>query len=132
MPNESGKYAGNEEQRRHANLGSQEVRASGMIFYGYASVLAGGLRSGNLCHREERSREYGSEASNWRVEIIQELKAAAWEEEKTFYGPYVNFDTADALWTRSVLYLLFSKGLFFLSKQPARAIILEVQIGRVE
>lgn len=36
MLNESEKYDGknNEEQRRHANLGSQEMRASRMIFYG--------------------------------------------------------------------------------------------------
>ncbi|KYN04615.1 hypothetical protein ALC62_04607 [Cyphomyrmex costatus] len=58
-----------------------------------ANVLTGGLRS----EKERRSREYGSEASNWRMEIIQELiKPAAWEE-KTFYGPCVNFDMADAL-----------------------------------
>ncbi|KYQ46980.1 hypothetical protein ALC60_14009 [Trachymyrmex zeteki] len=35
-----------------------------------ASVLTGGLRS----EKERRSCEYGSEASNWRMEIIQELK----------------------------------------------------------
>jgi len=38
MPNESEKYAGNEEQRRHANLGSQEVRANG-IFYALTAFL---------------------------------------------------------------------------------------------
>lgn len=34
IPNESENYVGNEKQRRHANLGSQEMRAGRMIFYG--------------------------------------------------------------------------------------------------
>lgn len=33
-PTNPRKYPGNEEQRRHANLGSREVHIGGMIFYG--------------------------------------------------------------------------------------------------
>lgn len=73
---ESEKHAGNEEQRRHANLGSQEVRAPDDFLRFNASVLTGGLRRSNLCHRNEeseRARERESKSARTRASEASNL-----------------------------------------------------------
>lgn len=59
----------------------------------------------------------------------------AWEEEKTFYGPCVNFDTADArMNTVCVIFVILERFIFLFSNSLlSRDLrILQVQIGRVE
>lgn len=72
--------------------------------------------------REERAANNASEASNWRIEIIQGLKGAAWEEdEKTFYGSLSTLTRNHGRATIHV-YLLFSESLF--SNSRARSVLL--------
>lgn len=62
------------------------------------------------------------------MEIIQELKTADWEEEKTFYGPCVNFDTALTYYEHGLRYICYSLKVFFLTCPT----ILEARISREE
>ncbi|KYN31303.1 hypothetical protein ALC56_14184 [Trachymyrmex septentrionalis] len=99
----------NEEQRRHANLESEEVRTGRDDFLWFnASVLTGGLRS-----EKERSREYGSGASNWRMEIIQELKTGCLGKRRRFTA-LASTLTWLAHYEHDLRYICYSlKSLFF-------------------